>query len=362
MRVVPWLVTLVICSAVTAALAGVKYRQISAAMEMAESFPPPYSVVTSELAQQEQWTPVRQLTGNVRAPEFVEIAAEATGRIIGLPFKAGQVVEQGDVILRLFDEDLKAQRAALTADLNLVEVQLTRIQKLKQQSLASQDQLDTLLARGESLRAQIAATDAQLSRLTLRAPFTGRLGIYQQSVGDLMDAGDVLTSLTGVGSIRWIDFKIPQGVTRVAVGDPVRLLSLDKDVLGEATIIAVADSLMPGIRAFDVRAEIDDSRLHHGELVLVEVRTHSAQIVFTLPSKAVRWDSEGPHVFVLEDAGEEAYVPLRASRRDIEILGQQGGRFMAQGDLQVGERVANKGAFKLSDASLAKLAQEDNRG
>ena len=92
-------------------------------------------------------------------------------------------------MLKLFDEDLKAQRDALVADLNLVKVQLERVQKLKQQSLASQDQLDTLLARGESLRAQIASTDAQLSRLTLRAPFTGRLGIYTQSVGDLIRTG-----------------------------------------------------------------------------------------------------------------------------------------------------------------------------
>lgn len=362
MRIVPWLVTLVVCSAVTAALAGVKYRQISSAMEMAESYPPPYSVVTAQAAQQVEWTPVRRLTGNVRAPYFVEIAAEATGRVVELPFTAGEVVTQGDVILRLFDEDLKAQRAALTADLDLVQVQLARVQKLKKQSLASQDQLDTLLARGESLRAQIAATDARLSRLTIKAPFTGRLGIYQQSVGDLMRAGDVLTSLTGVGDTRWIDFKIPQGVARVNAGDPVRLLSLDEELIGEATIIAVAESLMPGIRAFDVRAEIDDRRLRHGELVLVEVRTRDARIVFSLPGKAIRWDPTGPHVFVLNDAGDDAFVPFKAELRRINVLGEQDGQVMATGDLEVGEQVANKGAFKLDNNSLAKLAGEESRG
>lgn len=362
MRILPWLVTTAVCLLVTGGLAGIKYFQISAAMAMAENFPPPYSVVSAQHVQEVEWTPVRRLTGTVRAPEFVQLAAEATGRVVELPVPAGEVVQTGDVVVRLFDEDLKAQRDALQADLDLVELQLQRVQKLKRESLASQDQLDTLLARGQSLRAQIASTDAQLSRLTLRAPFTGRLGIYAQSVGDLMRSGDVLTTLTGVGTTRWIDFKIPQGVAQVSTGDTVRLLSLDREFLGEARILAVADALAPGIRAFDVRAEIDNRQLRHGELVLVEVRTRASQVVFQLPGPSVRWDVEGPHVFVLNDAEDDAFVPYRAELRRIEVLGEQSGQVMAIGDLKLGELIAIEGAFKLSADSLVKLAKEEPRG
>lgn len=362
MRIIPWLLTTAVCLLVTAGLAGIKYIQISSAMAMAENFPPPYSVVTAEHVQQVPWTPVRRLTASVRAPEFVQIAAEATGRVVELPAAAGDVVQAGDVVIRLFDEDLKAQREALQADLDLVQLQLKRIEKLKKESLASQDQLDTLLARGQSLRAQIAATAAQLSRLTIRAPFTGRLGIYAQSVGDLMRAGDVLTTLTGVGSLRWIDFKIPQGVARVSVGDSVRLLSLDQEFLGEARITAVADALAPGLRAFDVRAEIDDARLRHGELVLVEVRTDNARVVFQLPGHSVRWDANGAHVFVLRDAETDAFMPYRAEMRRIEVLGEAAGAVMALGDLEPGELIAIEGAFKLGDGDLAKRANEVTRG
>ncbi len=358
MRIFPWLAAVLVCFTVTAGLAGIKYLQISQAMAMAASFPPPYSVVTAAKAQTVEWTPVRRLTGTVRAPEFVAIAAEATGRIVELPAAPGAVVEKDAVLLRLFDEDLKAQREALEADLNLVKVQLERIQKLKKESLASQDQLDTLLARSQSLRAQIAATDAQLSKLTIRAPFTGRLGIFDQSVGDLMRSGDRLTTLTGVGTTRWIDFKIPQGVARVATGDTVRLLSLDRDFLGNAEIIAVADALAPGLRAFDVRAAIEDSTLRHGELVLVEVQTRNPKIVLSIPSHAVRWDVDGPHVFVLKAAEAEASQPWRAELRRIEVLGEQSGHIMATGELNVGEQYAVEGAFKLANDELVKIAEE----
>ena len=354
MRIISWLITLVVCLAVTGGLAGFKYFQIAEAKALAESFPPPFSVVTTASAQQDEWTAIRRLTGTVRAPQFVEVAAEATGRVVELPSEAGAVVQEGEVLLRLFDDDLKAQRAAFEADLNLVNLQLKRTRELKKDAMASQDQLDTLEARQQSLNAQIAAADAQLSRLTLKAPFTGRLGIYTQSVGDLMRAGDRLTTLSGMGDTRWIDFKIPQGVARVAPGDTVRLLSLDREFLGEAQITAVADALATGLRAFDVRAEIDDARLRHGELVLVEVRTRRPEIVFTLPAPAVRWDAEGPHVFVLKDAEQGAYVPLRAELRRIEVVGERSGTVMARGDLFAGETLAVQGAFKLSDGSLAR--------
>lgn len=356
MRIVPWLLTVVVCCAVTAGLAGIKYLQISSAMAMAESFPPTYAVVTAQTAQQSDWTPTRRLTGSVRAPEFVEISAEATGRLTNLPVASGDIVQKGDVIFKLFDEDLDAQRDALEADLGLVSVQLTRIEKLQQQSLASQDQLDTLLARGKSLRAQMAALDAQLSRMTVRAPFTGQLGIYDLSVGELMSAAQRLTTLTGIGDRRWIDFKVPQGVARVRVGDTVRLLSLDEGLLGEARIIAVADALSPGLRAFDVRAEIEDKRLRHGELVLVEVKTRDSRTAFYLPRKSVRWDATGPHIFVLKSAEADAYTPYRAEMRRVEVLGEENGEVALIGDLEPGEQVAFEGAFKLSDGLLTKLA------
>jgi membrane fusion protein (multidrug efflux system) len=359
MRALSWLLTLSGCILLAGGFAGFKYRQITAAMAMAASFPPPYETVSAVRAEGESWTPVRRLTGTVRAPEFVEIAAEAAGRVMALPHAAGDIVPQGEVILALFDEDLQAQRAALDADLQLVGMQLKRIQQLKQESLASQDQLDTLLARSQSLKSQIAGLDAQISRMTIRAPFTGRLGIYAQSVGDLMQAGDILTSFTGTGERRWIDFKVPQGVTRIAVGDRVRLLSIDDEELGEADVIAVSDALTVGTRAYDVRAEVRGSGLRHGELVQVEVRTGSARSVVRIPNRAVRWDRAGSVAFVLAPAETGAFKPWRASARRVQILDEENGTVLVDGELDAGDLVASEGAFKLDEQALVDILGGD---
>ena len=362
MRSLSWIITFTVCAVVAGLLGGIKYFQVSAAMAMAAEFPPPYSVVATTEVVETQWTPVRRLTGTVRAPNFINVTAEATGKIVALPIAAGEIANKGEILLQLFNEDLKAQRVALEADLNLVLTQLERVESLMERSLASQDQLDTLVARHQSLRAQIAAVDAQLSRQTIYAPFEGRLGIYSQAIGDLMQSGETLTTLTGVGATRWIDFKIPQGVARVTTGDKVKLFSIDKELVGEATIIAVADALSTGLRAYQVRASLEAASLRHGELVLVEVQTSRPRLAFELPGRAVRWDVEGPHVFVLRKAEDGAYVPFRAERRNITVLGDLGGTVLADGELLSGEMIATDGAFKLSDGGLAKLTEERSRG
>lgn len=362
MRIGSWLLTVFGCLAITAGLAAVKYGQITAAMAMAESFPPGYSTVATATAQTVQWTPIRRLTGTVRAPHFVSISAESSGRITRLPFAAGEQVPEGEVILQLFNDDVRAQRDALVSDLALVKLQISRVERLKKESLASQDQLDSLLTQAQSQQASIAALEAQISRLTIRAPFDGQLGIYRQNVGDLMQAGEQLTTLTGVDEVRWIDFKVPQGVANVAEGDSVRLLDLDDNVIGEALVIAVAEAYSGGIRAYDVRAAINAAQLRHGELVQIEVRTGPHQASIQLPNQALRWDVEGPHVFVLKAAEADAYRPYRAELRRVQLLDERTGSVFIRGDLADGEIVASVGAFKLADGDLVARADEASQG
>ena len=187
-------------------------------------------------------------------PEHLVISAEMAGRVVELPYQSGEVVPEGAAVLVLFDDDLEAQREALEADLNLVSTQLERNRTLEADALISQDQLDVLKARSLSLKAQIAVLDARLSRMTFRAPFKGTLGIYPQRLGDLMRFGEVLTTLTGLNPARWIDFKVPQGLAEIRVGDNVKVNDISGSEIGVAQVIAVSDAFAEGTRTYDVRA------------------------------------------------------------------------------------------------------------
>jgi len=351
----PWIFTAIICLSVTAALSGIKFLQISKAMAFMESFPPPSESITVTAVRADVWEPTRLLSGTVRSPEHLVISAEMAGRLVELPYQSGDVVPEGEPILVLFDDDLEAQRAALEADLALVNTQLQRNRTLEADSLVSQDQLDVLKARSLSLTAQIAVLDARLSRMTVLAPFTGSLGIYAQRLGDLMRFGEVLTTLTGLSPLRWIDFKVPQGLTDLRVGDRVQVRDITGLVIGEAGIIAVSVAFSEGTRTYDVRAQLEAGNLKHGALVQVAVATGPSENLISVPARSVRWDPEGAHTFVVVESKTGDHLPHRAALKRVEVRGERDNRFFVRGDLQLGDQVADQGAFKLKDGILVKI-------
>ena len=361
MNIRSWLVTGGICLTVTIGLASIKFVQISQAMAFMESFPPPSEAITVANVQSDRWEPTRLLSGTVRSPEHLVISAETAGRVVELPFQSGEVVEEGATLLVLFDDDLEAQREALQADLNLVNTQLERNRTLEADALVSQDQLDTLSARSLSLKAQIAVLDARLSRMTVRAPFTGTLGIYPQRLGDLMRFGEVLTTLTGVNPTRWIDFKVPQGLTELNIGDTVQIRDISGAAVGPAQIIAVSDAFAEGTRTYDVRAQIEAAPLRHGALVQVAVRTGPTENLLSVPARSVRWDPEGAHAFVVVESEAGSHLPYKVSLRRVEVRGERDDRFYIRGELSAGDRIADQGAFKLKDAILVDI-QTASRG
>jgi len=355
MNIRSWLVTGAVCLGVTATLTSIKFAQISKAMAFMESFPPPSEAITVAEVQPGQWEPTRLLSGTVRSPEHLVISAESPGRVVELPFKSGEVVPEGSAVLVLFDDDLEAQQEALRADLNLIDTQLDRNRTLEADALVSQDQLDTLSARSLSLKAQIAMLEARLSRMTVRAPFTGKLGIYPQRLGDLMRFGEVLTTLTGINPTRWIDFKVPQGLTDLNVGNTVQIRDISGAPVGTARVIAVSDAFAEGTRTYDVRAEIEASALRHGALVQVAVRTGPTENLLSVPARSIRWDPEGAHAFVVVASEAGSHLPNKVSLRRIEVRGERDNRFFVRGELNAGDRIADEGAFKLKDSLLVDI-------
>lgn len=362
MKLKPWFVTAAGCLGVTAVLASVKYLQIAEAMAFMESFPPPSETITITEARADTWAPTRLLNGTVRSPEHLVVSAETAGRIVELPYASGAEVPAGKAVLVLFNDDVVAQRDALEADLKLVQTQLKRNQTLEADALISEDQMDALRARNLSLTAQIAVLNARLSRMTVTTPFAGRLGVYSQRLGDLMDRGEVLTTLIGLDPSRWIDFKVPQGLAELSVDDTVEIRTIAGQIVGPANIIAVSEAYAPNTRTYDVRALMQAPALKHGALVQVAVPTGPVENLVSVPARSVRWDPDGAHTYVVEDSEPGAFLPHRAALRRVEVRGERGDRFYVRGELSPGDTVADKGAFKLKDHSLVAIQPGDSRG
>ena len=202
-------------------IAVVKWRQI-VALQSANFAPPPESVSTSD-ARLESWPEVLTSVGSLSAVQGVTVAGELDGKIVQIDFEAGSAAKAGDVLVRQDTSVEEAMLRSAEAGVDLARVNLERTRELLAKATVSQSQFD---ADAATYKQAIAAADnirATIAKKTIKAPFTGRLGIRLVNLGQNLKAGDAIVSLQALDPI-FVDFYLPQGqLSQIAAGLAVRL-------------------------------------------------------------------------------------------------------------------------------------------
>jgi membrane fusion protein (multidrug efflux system) len=156
--------------------------------------------------------PVRQMletVGTLSANESVVIATEIAGRLAEVRFAEGQRVEKGELLARLDQSVLKAQRDRARASLGLSEANYKRAELLLKEQAISERERDENLAQLRLDEADLRLAEAQLAKTEIPAPFAGILGLRQVSVGAYLQAGEPIITLDDIDPIK-IDFRAPE--------------------------------------------------------------------------------------------------------------------------------------------------------
>ena len=351
-----WLWLLLVCLVVVAVLGGLKYVQITRAIAFGNSFPERSETVTAVIATPVSWQQRYRTIGEVRATRYVELRTEVDGKISEIGFIGGSPVVAGQSLLVLDSSEERAQ-------LQLAELQLKRIAQLRASKLASENENDSAKADKDILEANVASLQARIDKKSLFAPFDAQTGLHTLQVGQYLPANAVITELTGGRGELWIDFNLPQGKTSLAIGDPVQVSSRSlSGVHLTATVISAEASLDLQSRSRGYRALLTDppEAIRPGAVVDVEVATGNLEGVFRLPSTAVRRNSFGAYVYVLETAEPGTIAEFRAVRRQVTIGPGDGEEIIVTGGIEPGERIAAIGAFKLTDGLPTHVAESLN--
>lgn len=238
--------------------------------------PPPVTIYIAETRPIADRT---EALGTLRARESVDITSTVTETITDLRFDDGDWVEKGHVLALLDQDEERAQLAEERATLAEQQRELERLENLLERNLAAKTEVDqrrTLVAQSEHRVQEIAA---RIGDRTLRAPFTGRLGLRQVSPGALVTPGIEITTLDDTRRMR-LDFSVPASLLgAVAVGQPVIASSQVFDSHFEGRVSAISSRVNPTSRSFIARAEFDnpDSELKPGLLMKVELLSEPRQ-------------------------------------------------------------------------------------
>ncbi len=342
-----------------AGLGFAKYQQIQAAVAQGASFQPPPEAVTTIVAQQEQWPATLSAIGTAAAVQGVVVSADLPGIVERIAFESGGWVREGDVLVVLDTRQEQAQLAAAQAESNLARVNLDRRQGLVAQGAISGADYDRAAAEQKLTEARVAEIRATIARKTIRAPFSGILGIRQVNLGQYLSAGDPVVPLQSLDPI-YVNFGVPQqDAGEVRIGSTVGITAGDlpgSEFTGRVTAInSVVDE---ATRNIQVQATLANrqSRLRPGMFVQVELRMGGSRPVIALPASAINYAPYGDSVFVVADLQDPNGRTYRGVRQQfVKVEGARGDQVAVISGVNPGEEVVTSGLFKLRNGAAVQV-------
>lgn len=338
-------------AAVIGVLGGIKGLQIGRMVAQSEAFAPPPETVTVAQVQNDTWEVSLTAVGSLEAVQGVMITAELSGKVIKIDFESGANVNEGDLLVQQDISTEKAQLRAAESELQLAKVNFERSGKLLPDNVISQSSYDSTEARYQQAQAQLDNIRAVIAKKTIRAPFSGRLGIRLINLGQVINEGDAIVSLQSLDPI-YVNFQLPQQeLAKIGVGMPVRVTTDTlPDQMISGTVTAINPEVDSATRNIRVQATLKNvqEKLRPGMFANVAVVMPKKKQVLAIPATAVLYAPYSDSVFVLENAGNEKNPGGKKVRQQFVQLGDKRGDFIAVTDgLEAGDEVVSTGVFKL---------------
>lgn len=349
-------------------LGFIKFRQVETAVHAAAAFQPPPEAVTSIIAQQQQWAATTNVIGTMEAVHGVMVSADLPGTVDRINFESGQAVQAGDVLVELDTRQERAQLAALEAQRDLAATNYKREKQLVDEGVISRMEYDSATAQQKQTDANVAETRATIERKTIRAPFSGFLGIRKVNLGQYLAAGNPIVELQSLNPI-YVDFGVPQQTSgQVRVGSSLRITS--EDLAGQAFTgrVTALDSVVDETtRNVQVQATLSNpqGKLKPGMFVEVELSFGASRPVIPLPASAINYAPYGDSVYIITDLKDPKGETYRGVRQQfVKVEGSRGDQVAIVSGVNPGDEVVTSGVFKLRNGAAVtvnnKVQPENN--
>lgn len=354
-----WIITVFMCLLVLVGLGSIKFFQIKEAIAMGESFPEPSATVQAVKATAAEFRQQLHVSGELTAPQQLELRTELGGKIQKLNLPSGGEVSEGQVLLQLDVSEEEARLRAAKASARLSKLTLDRNKKLRKQNRVSAEALDQAEADYQTRLAEIAAQEAVISKKTIRAPFAGRVGLHTLEAGQYLNPNTLITQLIGQNDYIWVDFSVPQDFPSLDANSDIEVKLANNDRIA-ATLLASDAEVDSRSRQLRYRARIDipeGRKLNSNSIVEVYLNAGQATAAVWVPDVSISRDQFANYVYVLQP--EQGTNNYRAERLRVELGPRQNDGFMLSHGLEEGALIASIGTFKLRQG-LKVYIQEDS--
>lgn len=346
---------LAVLLAILGGLGFAKYKQVEAAMAMGASFQPPPTAVTTVVAKRETWPSTLSVIGTAAAIQGVTVSADLPGTIDKIHFESGQWIHEGDILVELDTRQERAQLASLEAQRDLARINYERAQELVKAGVISRSEYDNATAQQKATEAQVGDIRAAIARKTIKAPFSGVIGIRQVSLGQYLAAGQAIVSLQSMNPI-YVNFGVPQQDTsKMVPGHVLRVTANDlPGIAFTGRIIALDSVINEQTRNIQVQAIVTNknNKLRPGMFLQVELPVGQPREVVPLPASAINYAPYGDSVYIVTEMKDPKGNTYRGVRQQVvKIEGSRGDQVAVTSGLNPGDEVVSSGVFRLRNGA-----------
>ena len=289
------------------------------------------------------------LSGSIEANEQVEIRSEVSGIVEGIYFQEGTFVNKGQLLFKVNDIELRAQLRQTSTKEGLAAENERRAKLLLQKEAISQEEYDLARADLKSAQAQSQLIQAQIAKTSVRAPFSGKIGLRSISPGTYITPAILVTKLVNTGKLK-ITFSIPEKyASQVKSNTIIRFKVAGSEDKYSAKIYAIEPEIAVATRTLQVRAiaENKDGKLLPGTFADVELPLDIIKDAIVVPTEAIIPVQNGKKIFISSNGLAKEIMIETATRTETSVLVLSG--------IKEGDTVITNGVMSLKNDDPVKV-------
>lgn len=299
-----------------------------------------------------------EAVGALTAVREVVLSPEVAGRVSAIRFAAGDRVSAGTLLVQLYDGPEQADRQAAAAKAGFVQAQFARSQGLASSGAESRELLEQRRADRDQASAAVHQIDARLTQKQVRAPFAGQIGIRRVNLGQYLNPGDTVATLTALDQL-YVEFAVPQQeLTRLKPGTQVAVTS---DAFPGRSFTARVNAVEPAIgkdtRNVTVQAQLanPDLALRPGMYVNAALALPPRKDALLVPATAIQTSAQGDSVIAIRGkdnrtGGSAEVVPVQTGARI-------GNAVIVTSGLRAGDVVVADGQLRVQPGAQLKIVR-----
>ncbi|MEZ4802291.1 MAG: efflux RND transporter periplasmic adaptor subunit [Gelidibacter sp.] len=295
------------------------------------------------------------LSGSLEANEEIDIRSEVSGVVESINFEEGSKVNKGQVLFRVNDIELRAQLSKAKTAENLASENQRRARLLLDKQAISQEEYDISNADFESAKAESQLIAAQLSKTTVRAPFSGTIGLRSISKGTYVMPTTPIAKLVNTNQLK-ITFSIPEKyASQMKVGNNLTFTTSDSKEEYQATIYAIEPQVDVTTRTLKMRAIADNAegKLFPGTFANVLLPLETVNDALLVPTESLIPIQNGKVIFVSQ-GGKAKQVEVETGTRTDSMVRILSG-------IKAGDTILTSGVMSLKNGTSVKVDLSNSR-